>query len=162
MALSDEQKQKIFGNFKKMKLSKEALDSLILKRVGQPNKANQPTSTYTLKDGRQVIYVPNTIALPAHMDEYEYLLGQTFPLHDRSSKPYHITELAFIATEDGKKVPWTRDPKDVQEFYKIGAAVGLIHVIRGADGKPSFEYPRIIKPVLHQEEQKAPKVPEGH
>lgn len=89
--------------------------------------------------------------------EFNYLLGQTFPFHDRKQLAYPLTDLSFIMTSDGKKVFWSgkgaktaEEAKDMIKrdtiaFTKIGIATGMIvtqqnHLLRTN-----------IPPIIHNE-----------
>lgn len=135
--------------FKKQKLSRKAIDDFALKYTHENAK---PHSTpYTLANGQQILF-EQADAILNGWPEYYYLIGQTFPFHDRQQSNYDITDLAFIKDKNGNKVPWSRNPKDITALVTLANACHFIFIKRRqTDKKLEFTLTDSIPAVTHEE-----------
>lgn len=141
----------------KQKLSKKALDAFVLK-YSSSNPNEKGSIQYTTTDNKVVTFVPATALARDGIQEFSYLLGQTFPFFDRKKPSYPLTDLAFIVNEDGKKEFWsgkgakTRQEaqsiikKDVASLVQIGMATSLLVISNN-----QILVGTLVRPVLHKE-----------
>lgn len=135
------------SNFVQRKLCRESLDAFALKYSGEHSRK----VPYTTADGKTISVVPFNIITQEGISEYRYLVGQTFPYQDRKEGNYPITDLAFTKTKDGKKVPWTRNSKDITSLIALGTACGELVLRKGKNNQLEFTVVDSIKAVTHDE-----------
>ena len=134
--------------FIKQKISRKAIYEFALKYTHENAK---PHSTpYTLANGKQILF-EQADAILNGWPEYYYLLGQTFPFHDRKQSIYDITDLALISDKNGNKVPWSRNSKDITALVSLAYACHFICIRRKSDNKLVFTLNSSIPPLTHEE-----------
>ena len=130
------------------KLSKETLDILFKELAPYNEKTTAQKIPYTYADGTTTNVAP--ALLTGASTPFQFLITQTYPYHDKSQTYHPITDLMFILTENGKKVPWTRDVKDMQFFMQAAQACMGLHTTKGADVKTQF-VAGLLKPTFYNE-----------
>jgi len=120
-------------NYRRMKLSRESIDAIVLANVGVENIKNFKTFSYRTAKGEIVTYYPQAILSGTTSSEYGYLLGQTYAAHnqlDASGKPilHPVSDYFYLANEDGSKgKPWTTDKQALNLFMDLGVLSQRIH-----------------------------------
>ena len=135
--------------FIKQKISRKAIDEFALKYMD--NSGNIHLTPYTLANGEKIFFNQVDATLKGRR-EYYYLIGQTFPFHDRKQVVYDITDLAFIPDKNGNKVPWSRNSKDITALVTLAHACHFILITRRkSDKKLEFTMNDNIPSITYEE-----------
>ena len=134
--------------FIKQKISRKAIDEFALKYMD--NSGNIHLTPYTLANGEKIFF-NQAHAILNGCPEFYYLVGQTFPFHDRKQVNYNITDLAFIPDKNGNKVPWSRNSKDITSLVILANACHFLFIKRRSDNKLEFTVTDSIPPITHEE-----------
>ncbi len=114
------------SKFVKRRLSKEAVDAFVLRFT--TTEITKSIVPYTTASGQRVLFdfLPLLFGEEAASDEFNYLLGQTLPYHDRKSLFYPLHHLGYICDENGKPTPWTTKTEDLAAFVQLGIKSGRL------------------------------------
>ena len=110
------------ANFKKMKLSHQAIDSFMLKYV---DRGSHPRAIpYTTSTHKKINFSPSE-AINVGSEEYLFLLGQLSAVH-KGMTDFPLNQMAVIRRKDGTDALWTRDTDLLRSFVAIGNQMGII------------------------------------
>lgn len=139
------------ATFRPSKLNQESLDNFVKKYQSESDPNRIP---YITKDGKKICFALSTVLFdtPGAIEEFKYLLAQTYPYHTYTSptQSFPISEFAFIMDEKQGKQTWTRDSKVLSQFVTIGNKLGYIPMQKQDKAITSCILQN-LKPVTHRE-----------
>lgn len=99
-----------------------------------------------------LLYLLCFLTLHGAIEEFKYLLAQTYPYHTYTlpTQSFPISEFAFIMDEKQGKHTWTRDSKVLSQFVTIGNKLGYIPMHK-QDKTITSRILQNLKPVTHRE-----------
>lgn len=134
-------------SFKKEKLSPIALDHFVEKHNVDTNNFG---FVYITQEGRRLFFSPIDVLRNGDTSHFEYLLGQTTPYRDKFDE-YPLADIAYLHTgPERSTVPWSTDPKVLQQFTQLITSLGYGSLMNGRYGL-SIDVKRFVKPVIHEE-----------